>query len=225
MKPTAVKHVHARQILDSRGRPTVEADVELASGACGRASVPSGASLGSAEARELRDGDPRRWGGRGVSRAVANVNGEIARALEGKDALDQRAIDGALCAVDGTDRLERLGANAVLAVSIAACRAAAEARSEPLYSRIGELAGTAAPTLPLPMVNILSGGLHAGRGMDVQDFLAIPARAATMDEALHTMPSCARPPRRSPRSAASRRSSRTREGSAPAARRRARRSR
>jgi enolase len=187
MKPTAVKFVHARQILDSRGRPTVEADVELAGGGFGRASVPSGASVGSAEARELRDGDPRRYGGRGVSRAVANVNGEIAGALQGRDALDQRSIDGALRALDGTDRLERLGANAVLAVSIAACRAAAAARRQPLYAHIAELAGAAAPTLPLPMVNILSGGLHAGRGMDVQDFLAVPARATSMDEAVHAM--------------------------------------
>jgi enolase len=187
MEPTAIRSIRARQILDSRGQPTVEADVELAGGARGRDSVPSGASTGSGEAHELRDGDPRRYGGRGVSRAVANVNGEIAAALAGRDALAQRDVDEALRALDGTGHLERLGANAVAAVSMAVCRAAAAAQGRPLYARIAELAGTAAPTLPLPMVNILSGGLHAGAAMDVQDFLAIPARAASMDEAIHTM--------------------------------------
>jgi len=187
VKPSAVRRIHARQVLDSRGRPTVEADVELAGGASGRASVPAGASTGSAEARELRDADPHRYAGRGVLRAVAGVNGEIARRLLGQDAHDQPALDRALRELDGTATLERLGANAVLAVSIAACRAAAASRGQPLHIRIGELAGVANAVLPLPMVNILSGGLHARGGMDIQDFLVIPRRADSYGEALHAI--------------------------------------
>jgi enolase len=182
-----VRGVRARQILDSRGRPTVEADVELADGVFGRASVPSGASTGSAEAYELRDGDPAVYAGLGVLRAVASVNGEIAKALLGRDALAQHEIDGLLIALDGTPQLSRLGANAVLAVSLATARAAAASRRQALYERIGDLAGVDRPTLPLPMVNILSGGLHAARGMDAQDFLAIPARATSIAEAIHTI--------------------------------------
>lgn len=179
--------VHARQILDSRGRPTVEADVTLKDGSFGRASVPSGASTGSAEAHELRDGDAEVYAGLGVQQAVGHVNGEIARALAGRGALDQRALDAHLRELDSTPQLERLGANAILAVSLATARATAVSMQQPFWRRIAELAGVAQPTLPLPMVNILSGGLHAGRGMDVQDFLAIPARVQSVAEAIHTM--------------------------------------
>jgi enolase len=183
---TRILATRARQVLDSRGRPTVEADVTLDDGSEGRASVPSGASTGSAEAHELRDGDPQRHGGLGVGRAVGHVNGEIARALAGRDAADQRAVDTLLRELDGTPQLARLGANAVLAVSLAVARAATASQRQPLWRRIAELARVE-PALPVPMCNILSGGLHAGRGMDVQDFLAIPARAATMDDAIHTL--------------------------------------
>ncbi|UEM01747.1 phosphopyruvate hydratase [Skermanella rosea] len=185
MAKTTITAVRARQILDSRGRPTVEADVMLEGGAMGRASVPSGASTSRSEAHELRDGDAASYFGRGVSKAVANVAEEIAPLLRGRDADDQTGIDGAMQALDGTPRLERLGANAVLAVSLATCRAAAEADREPLYRRLGALAGAGDPVLPLPMVNILSGGLHAGRGMDVQDFLAVPLSASDYPTALH----------------------------------------
>jgi enolase len=183
---TSIARLQARQILDSRGRPTVEVDCRLAGGAFGRASVPSGASTGAAEAHELRDGDAQQYGGLGVRKAVANVNGEIASALAGADATAQRTIDDELLALDGTPQLARLGANAVLAVSLAVCRAAADAGEQQLYERFADLAATA-PLLPLPMTNILSGGLHAGRGMDVQDFLAIPVRAGSFAEALHVL--------------------------------------
>jgi enolase len=182
-----IRTVRARQILDSRGRPTVEADVTLAGGSFGRASVPSGASTGSAEAHELRDGDPAFHAGLSVLKAVANVNGEIAGALAGRDALEQREIDRAMLALDGTPQLSRLGANAVLAVSIAVARAAAAAQHQPLFERVREIAGLARLTMPVPMVNILSGGLHAGRGMDVQDFLAMPVRATSIADAIHTI--------------------------------------
>lgn len=184
---TRIQGIHARQILDSRGRPTVEADVTLADGSFGRASVPSGASTGSAEAHELRDGDPGDYAGLSVRRAVANANGEIARALVGQDALDQRAADEALRALDGTDRLARLGANAVLAVSLALARASAAAQGLPLFERVRQIAGGTPLTMPVPMVNILSGGLHAGRGMDVQDFLAMPVRATSVEEAIQLL--------------------------------------
>jgi len=177
--------VHARQILDSRGRPTVEVDVALQDGSFGRASVPSGASTGAAEAHELRDGLAQRYEGRGVLQAVGHVNVEIAEALKGRDAGDQGGLDARLRQLDGTDQLSRLGANAVLGVSLAACRAAAASARQPLHERLAELAGVKAPTMPMPMVNILSGGLHAGRGMDVQDFLAIPASAGSIDDAIH----------------------------------------
>jgi len=178
--------VHAREILDSRGRPTVEVDAILDDGSFACASVPSGASTGAAEAHELRDGDQARYAGLGVQKAVANVNGEIARALRGTDGADQRGLDDRLRELDGTPRLQRLGANATLAVSIAVCRAAAASRGQALYERIADLAELQ-PTLPLPMTNILSGGLHAGRGMDVQDFLAVPMRAASIDAAIHLL--------------------------------------
>jgi enolase len=181
-----IRTLHARQILDSRGRPTVEVDATLADGSFGRASVPSGASTGAAEAHELRDGDLAHYGGLGVLRAVGNVNGEIATALRGANAADQRDIDARMRTLDGTPQLARLGANATLGVSLAVCRAAASANGQALYERIGELTGSN-PLLPLPMTNILSGGLHAGRGMDVQDFLAVPMRATTMAEAIHLM--------------------------------------
>jgi enolase len=180
---TAIHLLRARQILDSRGRPTVEVDVRLADGSLGRASVPSGASTGTHEAHELRDGGPS-YEGRGVRHAVANVHGEIAAAMQGRDACDQRGVDAQLVELDGTVRLARLGANAVLGTSLAVCRAAAASRGQPLFSYIAGLAGTQKIAMPMPMVNILSGGLHAGRGMDVQDFLAIPARANSIDEAI-----------------------------------------
>lgn len=182
---TRIASLRARQILDSRGRPTVEVDVHLADGTLGRASVPSGASTGAAEAHELRDGDPAYYRGLGVRQAVAHVNGEIAHALQGADAVDQRALDERLRALDDSEQLSRLGANAVLGVSLAACRAVATALQQPLYRRIAELSGTPDIVMPMPMVNILSGGLHAGRGMDVQDFLAVPASARNTEEALH----------------------------------------
>jgi enolase len=182
MSATAISAIHARQVLDSRGRPTVEAQVTLDGGSVARASVPSGASTGRAEAVELRDGGVA-WEGRAVARAVANVREEIAALVQGRDALDQTALDGAMRDADGTPQLSRLGANAILSVSLAACRAAAQAQGVPLYRRFADLAGTE-PELPLPMVNILSGGLHAGRGMDVQDFLAVPVGASSYSEAL-----------------------------------------
>jgi len=184
---TSIRKLLGRQLLDSRGRPTVEVDAWLEGGAFGRASVPSGASTGAAEAHELRDGDASRYGGLGVLKAVANVNGEIATALRGSDALDQRRIDDLLVALDGTPQLSRLGANATLGVSLAVCRAAAQACDQQLYQRVGELCAIGTPVMPLPMMNVLSGGLHAGRGMDVQDFLAIPLRAGSFAEALHLL--------------------------------------
>ena len=176
--------IRAREILDSRGRPTVEAEVVLAGGAVGRASAPSGASRGAAEAFELRDGDPERHAGLGVRRAVAGVNEEISSALRGCDALDQGGIDAALRTLDGTANLSRLGGNAILAVSIAIVRASAAALGQSLHRRIADIAGIATPALPTPMVNILSGGLHAGRGMDVQDFLVMPIAADSWSQAL-----------------------------------------
>jgi enolase len=173
-----IRAVTGREILDSRGRPTVEADVLLASGAIGRASVPSGASTGSHEAVELRDGDGARYRGLGVGRAVANVRGEIAAAAFGLPADDQPALDRALIALDGTPQKARLGANAILAVSLAACRAAAAGRGVPLYRHIADLAGVR-PSIPLPMVNIISGGAHAGHQLNIQDVLAIPLGASS----------------------------------------------
>jgi len=184
--PAAIRALHAREILDSRGRPTVEVDAVLADGTRARASVPSGASTGAAEAHELRDGDRARYAGLGVRKAVANVDGEIARALHDLDGADQRGLDDRLLDLDGTPRLQRLGANAVLAVSLAVCRAVARSRGQPLFERIAALAGVQ-PALPLPMTNVLSGGLHADRAMDIQDFLAVPMRASSIDEAIHLL--------------------------------------
>ena len=182
-----IQSVHARQILDSRGRPTVEADVTLSDGSLGRASVPSGASTGSAEAHELRDGDAQQYGGLSVLQAVGHANGAIAQALSGLEALDQSTIDQTMVALDGTPQLSRLGANAILAVSLAAARAGAVAVNQPFYQRVQHLAGQTSLMMPVPMTNILSGGLHAGRGMDVQDFLAMPARATSMTDAIHIL--------------------------------------
>jgi enolase len=184
MSTTEIRSLRGRQILDSRGRPTLEAEVVLACGARATASAPAGASRGAAEAFELRDGDPAHFEGRGVRAAAAHVSGEISAALVGRDALDQSSVDALMRELDGTPQLSRLGGNAVLAVSIAVARACAAATGVPLYRRLNELAGGPTPTLPMPMVNILSGGLHAARGMDVQDFLVIPVGAASYCEAL-----------------------------------------
>jgi enolase len=182
---SVISAVHGRQVFDSRGRPTVEVDVRLEGGIVARASVPSGASTGTHEAHESRDGDKEFFDGLGVLSAVEHVNGEIAAALRGRQVQDQRGCDMLLRELDGTPTLSRLGANAVLGTSLAICRAAAAAAGQPLYRRIAELTGVDEPTLPMPMVNILSGGLHAGRGMDVQDFLAVPIAATSVLEAIH----------------------------------------
>ena len=184
MTGSRIARVAARQILDSRGRPTVEADVLLEDGTLGRASAPSGASTGRHEAHELRDGDRTDFDGKSVHRAVAGVCGEIAAALTGRDAEDQRGIDQELRRLDGTANLSRLGANAVLATSLAAARAAAAHRRQPVHEYLSSLAGRPTPMLPLPMTNILSGGAHAGGAMDFQDFLAVPVGARTLAEAI-----------------------------------------
>ena len=177
---TAVELVHARQILDSRGNPTVEVDVELASGATGRAAVPSGASTGVHEALELRDGGEA-WGGKGVSRAVGNVNGEIAGAVRGLDPGDQRALDERLIELDGTPNKGRLGANAILGVSLASAKAAAAEAGLSLFRHLG---GEDARTLPVPMLNVINGGVHAQNSIDLQEFMLVPAGAETFAEAL-----------------------------------------
>jgi enolase len=178
---TAIADVHARQILDSRGNPTVEVDVTLDDGSMGRAAVPSGASTGAHEAVELRDGDKGRWGGKGVGQAVANVNGPIAGAIAGHDAEDQAGLDAALIALDGTANKSRLGANAILGVSLATAKAAAEALGVPLYRYVG---GIEANLLPVPMMKILNGGVHADNGIDFQEFMVMPVGASTFAEAL-----------------------------------------
>jgi enolase len=180
----SISGVHAREILDSRGRPTVECDVLLTDGTLGRASVPSGASTGAHEALELRDGDPARYAGLGVLRAVANVRQVIGPAVRGMPAADQARLDRALIDLDGTPDKSRLGANALLAVSLAACRAAALGAGRPLYRHIAELAGVARPMIPLPMVNIVSGGLHAGGQIEIQDVLVMPVGAESFARAL-----------------------------------------
>jgi enolase len=182
-----IASIRGRQILDSRGRPTVEVDIALDDGSMGRAAVPSGASTGSSEAYELRDGDPEDYAGLGVKTAVGHVNGEIAGELRGADALDQQGIDRSLVALDGTPQLRRLGANAILGCSLAAARAAATSRRTTLFEYIRSLAGGGSLSLPMPMVNILSGGLHAARGMDVQDFLAIPSSATSIEQAIRNV--------------------------------------
>jgi enolase len=178
-----IKTIRGREILDSRGNPTVEVDVTLANGAFGRAGVPSGASTGEREALELRDGDKSRYLGKGVTKAAAHVNGEIAAALVGKPA-DQRAIDQAMIDLDGTPAKSRLGANAILGVSMAAAKAAAQADGVPLYVHIGRLYGSRDYVLPVPMMNILNGGAHADSSVDFQEFMVMPAGAPTFAEAL-----------------------------------------
>ncbi len=176
-----ITSITAREILDSRGNPTVEVEVALASGVKGRAAVPSGASTGAREALELRDGDKSRYLGKGVSQAVANVNGEIADKLIGMDAMQQTTIDETLIALDGTETKSRLGANAMLGVSLATARAAAECLDVPLYRYIG---GCNAKLLPAPMMNIINGGEHAPNNLDIQEFMIMPIGAATFSEAL-----------------------------------------
>jgi enolase 1/2/3 len=180
MIPT-IAHIHAREILDSRATPTVEVDVVLSDGSHGRAAVPSGASTGAHEAVELRDGDPHRHNGKGVLRAVENVNGEIARSLSGMKAAEQAALDARLIELDGTPNKGRLGANAILGVSIAAAHAAAAAQGVPLFRYLG---GPGALTLPVPMFNILNGGKHAEDSTDFQEFMVMPVGAKSFAEAL-----------------------------------------
>ena len=177
-----VERVHARQIVDSRGNPTVEVDVVLKSGAAGRAAVPSGASTGEFEAVELRDGGDA-WGGKGVSKAVANVNGELADAVRGIDPADQVALDRAMIELDGTPSKGRLGANAILGVSLAAAKAAAAEAGLPLWRYLG---GEAAHVLPVPMMNVLNGGAHADNKVDFQEFMVVPVGAPSFSEALRT---------------------------------------
>ncbi len=175
-----ISRIVAREVLDSRGNPTVEAEVMLEGGARGRAIVPSGASTGEHEARELRDGGSR-YGGKGVATAVANVNGEIASALVGSDASDQAALDDRLCALDGTPNKSRLGANALLAVSLATAHAAASNGDKPLYAHLG---GGEARVLPVPMMNVVNGGAHADNNVDLQEFMVMPIGAPSFSEAL-----------------------------------------
>ena len=178
---TAIADVRARQILDSRGNPTVEVDVLLANGVLGRAAVPSGASTGEHEAVELRDGDKSRWRGKGVTKAVAHVRTEIRSALIGMDPLDQAAVDRALLDLDGTPNKGRLGANAILGASLAVARAASNLLDVPLYRYLG---GVGANVLPVPMMNIINGGSHADNNVDIQEFMIVPVGAATFSEAL-----------------------------------------
>ena len=178
---TAIIDIHGRQILDSRGNPTVEVDVLLEDGSMGRAAVQSGASAGAHEAVERRDGDKARWLGKGVSQAVEAVNGEIAEAILGYEAEEQAEIDAALIALDGTANKGRLGANAILGVSLATAKAAADARGLPLYRYVG---GVSAMVLPVPMMNIINGGAHADNPIDVQEFMVMPVGAETLAEAV-----------------------------------------
>ena len=178
---TAIIDIHARTILDSRGNPTVEVDMLLEDGSFGRAAVPSGASTGAHEAVEKRDGDKARWGGKGVDQAVEAVNGEIAEALIGEDAEDQADLDAAMIELDGTPNKSRLGANAILGVSLAAAKAAADARGLPLYRYVG---GVSAHLLPVPMMNIINGGEHADNPLNFQEFMVMPVGAPSMLEAV-----------------------------------------
>src|SRR3954468_4306358 len=186
---TKIQKVHGREILDSRGNPTVEVEVTLDGGTVGRAAVPSGASTGVREALELRDGDKKRYLGKGVSKAIANVNGEIAKALAGRNG-DQRAIDEQMIALDGTPNKGRLGANALLGVSMALARANAQTARVPLYTHLAQLylkkADAAGSVLPVPMMNILNGGAHADSSVDFQEFMVMPLGAASFAEAVRT---------------------------------------
>ena len=179
---TEIARIKAREILDSRGNPTVEVDVYLAGGAMGHAAVPSGASTGVHEALELRDGDPKRFGGKGVRKAVANVEGPIARALMGADALDQKSIDEKMLALDGTENKSKLGANAMLGVSLATAHAAAASRGVPLYRYLN----ADAHVMPVPMMNVLNGGRHADSNVDMQEFMIMPVGADNMADAIRT---------------------------------------
>ncbi|QCG93630.1 phosphopyruvate hydratase [Azospirillum sp. TSA2s] len=178
---SAITEIRAREILDSRGNPTVEVDVTLETGAFGRAAVPSGASTGAHEAVELRDGDKSRFGGKGVLKAVQSVNGELAKALIGMDAADQRVLDMTMIEIDGTENKSRLGANAILGVSLAVARAAAEDAGLPLYRYVG---GAFASLLPVPMMNIINGGAHADNPIDIQEFMIMPVGAETGADAI-----------------------------------------
>ena len=178
---TAIIDIHGREILDSRGNPTVEVDVFLEDGSFGRAAVPSGASTGAHEAVELRDGDEGRFLGKGVTKAVAAVNGEIGDALLGVDAEDQREVDLVMLDLDGTPNKARLGANAILGVSLAVAKAAANARGMPLWAYVG---GVSAHVLPVPMMNIVNGGEHADNPIDFQEFMVMPVGAPTLAEAV-----------------------------------------
>ena len=178
---TAIIDIFAREILDSRGNPTVEVDVTLEDGTMGRAAVPSGASTGAHEAVEKRDGDKSRYLGKGVLKAVAAVNGEIAENLVGEDSTEQRAIDMMMCELDGTPNKGRLGANAILGVSMAVAKAAADATNQPLYRYVG---GTSARILPVPMMNIINGGEHADNPIDIQEFMIMPVAAENIRDAV-----------------------------------------
>src|SRR4249919_1676466 len=182
-----IEDVHAREILDSRGNPTVEVDVALDDGGSGRAGVPSGASTGEHEALELRDGDPARHGGKGVLRAVANVNGPIADAVRGLDAFDQRGVDRVLLDLDGTVSKGALGANAILGVSLAVAKAAADSSGQPLYRYLG---GPNAHVLPTPMMNVINGGVHADNELELQEFMLMPVGAASFSEGLRWGAEC-----------------------------------
>ncbi|MDN3397296.1 phosphopyruvate hydratase [Psychrobacter sp. APC 3426] len=180
----AIKDIRAREILDSRGNPTIEADVILADGTIGRAAAPSGASTGSREALELRDGDKDRYMGKGVKKAVANVNSQIRSALMDKDVTEQQAIDDAMIALDGTENKDNLGANAMLAVSLATAKAAAKSQSLPLHQYIANLRNQTSLTMPVPMMNILNGGEHADNTVDIQEFMIEPVGFTSFSEAL-----------------------------------------
>src|SRR4030081_1506983 len=181
MAKTTIAAIHGREILDSRGNPTVEVDVHLEGGALGRAAVPSGASTGEHEAWELRDGDKKRYSGKGVRRAVANVNGKIASALKGWDARDQAKIDNKMIELDGTPNKKNLGANALLGVSLAVAHAAAAAENLPLFRHLG---GDDAKVLPVPMMNILNAGAHSDAPIDFQEFMIMPTGAPNFAEAV-----------------------------------------
>src|SRR5437899_11952940 len=183
--PTKITNVHARQVIDSRGNPTVEADVVLDGGALGRAAVPSGASTGEHEALELRDGDKSKYLGKGVLKAVANANNEIAKSVASLDAADQRALDHKMISLDGTATKSRLGANAILAGSMAAARAAALALKQPLYKYLSRYStDSSANLLPCPMMNILNGGAHADSFVDFQEFMVMPVGVPNFSEGL-----------------------------------------
>ena len=178
---TTIEDVHAREILDSRGNPTLEVDVLIEGGALGRAAVPSGASTGEHEALELRDGDPKRYRGKGVQKAVRNVNEQIAPRIRGRSAFDQNGLDAAMLELDGTPNKSKLGANAILGVSLAAAKGAANATGQPLYRYLG---GVHARTLPVPLMNVVNGGAHASNNLDLQEFMIVPLGAPSFHEAL-----------------------------------------